>query len=344
MPLAVHVVVTGFDTPCAWVDRPRVDATRLPSCPVAKASRAVTADGVQIALYEFGLGAGGGAVLPTMVMAHATGFCSGVLGPLAQHLTGSYRCLAFDERGHGASGVAPEGPVGWRRWDWHGFGLDVLAVVDRLSGGVGANGGIGADGGIGAEGGLGDIYGFGHSCGAAALLMAEIARPGTFSGLYCFEPVVFRPPPPGTLAHSSPLAEATLHRREVFGSRAEAYAFFATKAPFSGFDPAVLSAYVDCGLEDTADGDARLRCRREHEALIYTAGVAHDAWDHLGGVACPVVVAFGESSRFMGPGDAAALAARLPRAQVEAVAGVGHLGPMERPGPLASSVLRTLAG
>src|SRR5271155_2252192 len=39
--------------------------------------------------------------------------------------------------------------------------------------------------------GLDRPFGFGHSCGGAALFLAEEARLGTFRALYCFEPVVY---------------------------------------------------------------------------------------------------------------------------------------------------------
>ncbi|MGH9128780.1 MAG: alpha/beta fold hydrolase [Acidimicrobiales bacterium] len=324
--------------------------------------RVRTADGVEIAVGVLGGPSGGGAEAerPVVVMAHATGFCGDVLGPVAAALTPEYECVGFDARGHGRSGLPPEHPGGWQRWDWHGFGLDVLAVVDWVAnrgapgpgtadrrGGPGPASHEGGPGTASQRGGPGTAdrrggpgtHGFGHSCGAAALLLAEIARPGTFAAIYTFEPVVFRPPPAGVLEVASPLADMTRRRREVFESAAEAYANFASKGPFSAFDPAVLAAYVDCGFEHVAGGGVRLACRREHEAFIYEAGLAHDAWDHLGEIACPVTVAYGQRSDFMGEDDATALASRIPHGRVVEVGGVGHFGPMERPGEVATSVL-----
>ncbi len=256
-------------------------------------------------------------------MAHATGFCAEVLRPLAAALGPGYWPVGFDARGHGSSGLPPDGVAGWKRWDWHNFGLDVLAVVGWMA----------------AQGRSQDRpFGFGHSCGGAALVLAEIARPGTFEAIYAFEPVVFRPPPTDVGDQSSPLAEATRRRRQVFGSAAEAYAKLAHKGPFAAFDPAALAAYLECGFQELAGGAVQLACRREHEALIYEAGLAHDAWDHLGELRCPVIVAYGARSAFMGEPEAVALASRVPLGRVERVEAVGHLGPMEQPGTVAVSV------
>lgn len=298
-----------------------------------------TADGVEISVCELGARRG-----PALVMAHATGFCGKVLTPLAMHLGEQFWPVSFDQRGHGSSGVPPEGPVGWRRWDWQGFGLDVLAVVDWIDGGAPRRGrGEPREPTGRGRGEGGGPFGFGHSCGGAVLLLAEIARPGTFRAIYAFEPIVFRPPPREVLDQASPLAELTRRRREVFGSAAEAYANFAHQGPFADFDPAALAAYLECGFDELADGAVRLACRREHEAFIYEAGLAHDAWDHLGEISCPVTVAYGRHSEVIDEADARELASRLPAGQVELVDGVGHFGPMERPPEVGASLAAALA-
>ena len=97
--------------------------------------------------------------------------------------------------------------------------------------------------------GLDRPCGFGHSCGGAALLLAEEARPGTFAGLYCFEPVIYPGDDPlAPTFEGNPLAAGALRRREAFGSRREAIANFAGKAPFDRLDPDALAAYVDNGF------------------------------------------------------------------------------------------------
>ncbi len=272
---------------------------------------ATTPDGVGIATYDLG-GSG-----PVLLLAHATGFCGAVLGPLAARLSDRFRCIALDERGHGSSGRPPGGDFGW-----YGFAADALAVVDHL--------------------GLERAAGFGHSCGGAALLLAEQARPGTFGSLYCYEPIMCPDTVPlAPTLESNPLATGALHRREVFASRAEALSNFSTKAPFDRLHPEALEAYVDNGFGDEGDG-VRLRCRREDEAQVYAHGLAHDAFAHLGQVRCPVTLACGGKTDAIGPDVLALMAERLPAARVEVLTGLGHFGPLEDPDELGRSVAETM--
>ncbi|MEA2716219.1 MAG: hypothetical protein QOI99_536, partial [Actinomycetota bacterium] len=62
---------------------------------------------MEVAVHDLG---GDG---PPLVLVHATGFCGGVLRPLAAGLGGSFHAWAVDVRGHGAS-VTPDGlDFGW---------------------------------------------------------------------------------------------------------------------------------------------------------------------------------------------------------------------------------------
>ncbi len=273
-----------------------------------------SADGTRIALYDLG-GSG-----PDLVLAHANGFCAGVLRPLVAALTDSFRCVALDLRFHGRSGrPAGEGA------EWTGFAEDVAAAVDHL--------------------GLVRPFGFGHSSGGAASLLAEEARPGTFAGLFCFEPVVLPSDEPMAAPnYDNPLTAGARRRRETFPSATDAFANFASKPPFDTFDPDALLAYVTEGFEvvppsEGGDGDEiRLRCRREDEAAVYAYGFTHPGFGRLPAVACPVTLACGADTDAFGPRTLARLAARLAEAGVEELAGMGHFGPMERPGEVARSV------
>jgi pimeloyl-ACP methyl ester carboxylesterase len=268
--------------------------------------RAVSTDGVSVAVHDLG---GDGAPL---LMAHATGFCGPVFAPLAARLRSRFRCFALDFRGHGDSETPAEVDFAWT-----GLADDVLAVVDRL----------------GVEGAVG----FGHSSGGAALLDAEARWPGAFSALWCFEPIVWPEPPP--LPPRIALIEGALRRRDVFGSRREAYAHLAAKPPLSALHHDALRAYVECGFADDG-GSARLKCRREWEAAMYRQGLAHDGFSRLGDVSCDVVVGLGADSPAIGADVARSQVAALPRGRLEVFDGLGHFGPLEDPDTVAAAVLR----
>jgi pimeloyl-ACP methyl ester carboxylesterase len=208
-------------------------------------------------------------------------------------------------------------------FDWVGFGTDVLTAVDAF--------------------GLEGAVGIGHSCGGAALLLAEEARPGTFSTLYCFEPVVFPTDDLPTPNLSEQLARGARLRREIFASRQEAHAKYASKPPLNLFDPEVLAAYVEFGFEDLPDGTVRLLCRGENEARMYEGGLRHPGFSRLARVDCPVVLACGSESDVFSPASMEHLVGNLTRASLEVLPGLGHFGPLEQPSVVADSVIRALA-
>lgn len=267
-----------------------------------------TDEGVEIAWYDFG---GDG---PDLLLAHATGFHAHVWLPVIERLRSRFRCVAFDERGHGDSTSPADGT-----FDWHRFGRDALAVVSAAA--------------------LDRPFGVGHSCGGALLLLAEEEAPGTFRSLWCYEPVVFPgedPPPAG----DSPLAQGARRRREVFESRDEAHDRYRSKPPTAAFREDALEAYVHFGFDDLPDGTVRLKCRGEDEARTYEWGFGHRAFAGLGRVRCPVTLAYGGVNPVFGREVMEAMAGRLPSARVEEADGLSHFGPLEDPDAVADAILR----
>ncbi len=279
--------------------------------------RCTTADGLQIAVYDFG---GHG---DDLLLVHATGFCAEVLRPLAESLGDRFHCWALDLRAHGHSDRPADG-----NFAWSGFRTDVLTVIDYLA--------------------LRRPFAFGHSCGGAAVLLAEQTRPGTFRSLYCFEPVIF-PYADKAVAGLNPLSEGARRRRETFLSAEDAFINFSSKPPFADLDPDVLERYVESGFEvvPAADGGdsraIRLRCRRDDEAEIYANGLSHGAFEHLKEVGCHVTLSCGEHTDAFGPAFLHADADQLPRADVEFIPAVGHFGPLQQPRSVAVFVSRAFA-
>lgn len=255
------------------------------------------------------------------MLVHATGFCAEVLGPLARGLGDSYHCWGIDLRAHGRSDRPADG-----NFAWSGFTNDVLAVIDHLD--------------------LRRPFAFGHSCGGAAVLLAEEARPGTFRSLYCYEPVVFAEPQEGIDIGDNPLSVGARRRRETFPSAEGAFVNFCSKPPYSDLDPEVLELYVESGFEvippdEGGDGRSiRLRCQREDEAAIYAHGFSHGAFGRLSGIDCPVTLSCGAQTDAFGVTYLQADADQLRLSAVEVLADIGHFGPLQQPGRVAESVLR----
>ena len=275
--------------------------------------RTVTApDGVALAVHEHG-----GEGRPTL-FCHATGFHGAVWEPMSAALGDGFERWAIDFRAHGASVVPPGTPL-----PWEAMRDDLLAVVDAL------------------EVAPGELLGIGHSMGGAALLLAEQERPGTFAGLWLYEPIV---PPIGAIPAgegNNALAEGARRRRPSFASQEAALANFASKPPLNVARADALHAYVRHGLVRGEDGAAHLACRPDDEARLYEGGAAHGAHDRLGEVQCRVVVAC--SAEPSGPATFSLAAAEaLPRGHLEIHEHLTHFGPLESPTELAASV-RSLA-
>ncbi|MBW3645225.1 MAG: alpha/beta hydrolase, partial [Actinobacteria bacterium] len=274
--------------------------------------RVVTDDGVELAVHDLG-GSG-----PPLVLAHPTGFHGRVFEPLAAALADRFRCWSYDSRGHGDSG-RPEASD----YPWHEFALDVLAVVDGLE--------------------LERPSAMGHSQGGTALLLAEQARPGTFSGLYVYEPVAFPPDEAAASMDEHPLVVGALRRRAEFDSIDAVHQHLAPKPILRDLHPGALRAYVEHGFGPAPGGGVTLKCRREDEAQMYRQGRAHDAFSHLAEVTCPVTLARGASdSAHHSPELADRQVALLPAGRLEVFDGLGHLGPLEDPARVAESMARAL--
>jgi pimeloyl-ACP methyl ester carboxylesterase len=276
------------------------------------------ADQVELATWDLG---GDG---PGLLLSHATGFHGRIWAPLAAVLTPRYHLFAIDHRGHGSSGHAPNG----RYDDWEVFTDDLLAVVDAL-----------------AAASLierSNLFGAGHSLGGAILMLAAQRRPGLFRALYCYEPIMVPPQPPGEPARPNELTGLTRRRRETFPTLEAARANYASKPPFASFVPEALDAYVEGAFVPRADGTMGLSCRAAEESSVYEGAYRHHAYEQLGQMDVPVTVACGEFGGDLGLDLLGDIAARLPHGRLEPTAGCGHFGPMEAPDRVANAIVATL--
>ncbi len=260
-------------------------------------------DGVQLAVHDFG---GDG---PIIFFSHATGLHGMLWAPLARSLPG-YHGLAIDYRGHGDATAPASGS-----YDWAGFRDDAIALVDSLP--------------------PGPLYGVGHSMGGAVLMMTELVRPGTFTALAVYEPIVF---PTGLFEGPNLAAGGARRRRAEFASRAMALANFSTKPPLDVLSPEVLSLYVEHGFAATPDGTVRLKCQPETEARTFEGSMGHDTFARLGEIACPVLVMSGPAEDGRPAAVAAEVAYHLPHGELHPFERLGHFGPLEDPPAVAEVV------
>ena len=305
------------DTPEAKLpegDKPGADPPAAdPPAADSDAVEVTSDDGVRLHLRRFG-GTG-----PDLLVCHATGFHALAYRPLAERLAERFVVWALDFRGHGSSGPAPDDDYAWR-----GMGSDVSACVEAIGAPV--------------------VYGFGHSMGGAALLLAERSQPGTFERVFLYEPIVF---PRGFLdaPGANPLVAAARNRREVFNSRAEALERYASRSPLGVMRADALAAYVEGGFVDLDDGRVRLACSPETEARTFEAGGALSTED-APGISVPATVAAGTVlSGGANPGlFAAAVAEALPYGRLVTFDDLGHFGPLQAPGVVAASASAELLG
>jgi pimeloyl-ACP methyl ester carboxylesterase len=279
--------------------------------PVDGAEIVTTGDGVGLALWDLG-GTG-----EPLLAAHATMFCGHIWEPVAEHLDG-FHCWAPDLRAHGHTVTPAEVDL-----SWPAVARDLLATVDHLS-----------------VRGARPRRAIGHSMGAAALLLAELARPGTFDELWCYDPVV-RPTPPPEDEVENPLSAGARRRREVFPSRQAAFENYAAKPPLDSATPEALRAYVTWAFEDLDDGTVRLRCRALTEATIYRHGSRHGVFERLGEIRCPVTVVHGFPEEDRPSSWAPEVVARLPRGREVVFPRLSHFGPLEDPATIAGSISET---
>jgi len=273
-------------------------------------------DGARLACWDFG---GDGRPL---LMVHGTGLHGRCWAPVAGPLRAAgFRPLALDMRGHGASSRSPGGD-----YSWDLFGLDVLDALAQL--GV-------AD----------DVVAVGHSAGGAAVVLAEESRPGTFSRIWAWEPIVSVPGSDDRARRGTELARRARQRRAEFASIDEARAHFQGRNMFAEFAPEALEAFLDGGLVPNDNGGYRLACDPEDEARIYEGAATHNAWGGLDRVHCPTRLVGGELSPAVLPAELAAIAAELPAqgpgaAPAEAVVMpmLGHFGPFQSPADIAEDI------
>jgi pimeloyl-ACP methyl ester carboxylesterase len=272
--------------------------------------------GVELVLHDLG----GSSEGRPLLIAHATGFCGQTYLGLAEALAEHGHVWALDFRGHGDSTRPPDAD-----FSWSAMGRDARAALDAIA----------------AEDGR-PVVGVGHSMGGAALLVAELLRPGSLVAAYLFEPIVLNAAWPEGM--DNPLAEGARRRRPSFPSRPDALMRYASRFPLSLLRADALAAYVTHGFADQPDGSIALKCAREDEAATF-ASSGKLTVDDVAHLRLPIAVGRGlRVGADVGPfALAGELADRLPTAALIDYAHLNHYGPLQDPPTIAEDVVALVA-
>jgi len=271
--------------------------------------RGANAD-IEIALLDWG-GEG-----DLVLLHHANGFCGATLAPIANALSGRFRVVCVDARGHGHSTSVPPGETG-AAYAWSALAADLRAVVQEL---------LATTGRDRVE------LAIGHSFGGALCLEAAEREPSLFGRLLLCDPVILDPPASGGVevpSRGPDLASGARRRRNRFDSLAEAYSHFQGRGIFADFTPEALALYVAEGVAPGPDGGFALRCSPDVEGAIFASGERTDLFADAPKLSAEVRFIHALRGNFSRE-RYDALAARIPSASVASL-DLGHLFPMEEP-------------
>ncbi len=268
---------------------------------VSPAPLHVAGDGVSLTVWDnYG-------EQPPLVFCHCAGTCGRIWSPVISRMNLPNRILAWDMRGHGDSDK-PRDPDGY---DTSAFARDLLAATDALE--------------------LPDgIWAVGHSGGAAAIVCAELLRPGRFARTVLFDAIIA---PPVFFATARAMGELSRRRKHVFDSRDAAQARLGGKAPMDRWSKEALNAYITHALADRSDGAVELKCPGEIEAWVYETGPKINLFDRLREVRTEALVVTGTMSYMLD--YAHEQHERLSKSVLKILPDTGHFIPQERPGECA---------
>jgi len=262
-------------------------------------------NGVRIRYQDWG---GSGA--PIIVL-HATGFLGRIYASYARAFTKIGRVFSYDQRGHGDSGLSPDGEYNWAR------------TMDDLEAFLIAMG-------------LNGVCAFGHSAGATAIGSLAAKRPDLIERAVLSEPVIFESPTAPELGWRNPFIERTLKRKRSFASVDAMFANFEKKPPYHTWRRDILRDYCEYGTRPTPHGSRELKCTPEVEARFYETSRDFDGLGEILRADIPMLILFGEKSDSLASTLADKVAARRRKGRVINVPDTGHFMPMEIPDALAS--------
>ncbi len=217
----------------------------------------IPVNGLELSVFEWP------AEGPAVFLSHATGFHARCWDQVVERVPSAH-CFAIDMRGHGRSSKATDPDA----YNWMNFGKDVAAVLRALD--------------------IRDALGVGHSKGGHALVTAFPQAPGAFASLLLVDPVIqtrerYQAQPSAGGEHFA------ARRRNEWASWEEMRDRFASRPPFSLWQPEILRDYCEFGLLPAPSGEGYvLACPPEVEAATYAGAATADPYPSIAQVNVPV--------------------------------------------------------
>ncbi len=256
---------------------------------------------------------------PDLVFLHANGFNARAYRTILAPLADSWRILAPDQRGHGATDLPTDHP----RTTWEDLKDDLLTFLAAM--------------------GLARVALAGHSMGGTAALLAAAEAPARVRSLALLDPVILPPDAGvGRLGGESPMVQGALRRRRIFPSRAAAVEAYRGRGAFRTWTEAQLQDYVEAGFRDRPDGSVELACSPEWEVSNYV-NQGHDSWWAFEHSLCPIHILRAEHEspgRIDGRLEALQASGRI---RIDTIPGTTHFLPMERPELVREAILEAVA-
>jgi pimeloyl-ACP methyl ester carboxylesterase len=263
---------------------------------------------------------------PLAHISHATGFCAGMYGPLAEKLGSRLRVLGMDDRGHGTT-TAPANPATLKNWDV--FATDLERFFEYLNH---------------------PVIAIGHSRGAVTSMMIAIKRPDLVRAVILIDPTILAPSlnllllmtQKARLTGLIPIVSGAAHRRKVWPDRQTILDAYRAKPSFSSWKDGFLEGYVRHCTKNTEGGEISLCCEPAWEARSF-AVCPTDVWRVLPRLKVPTLVLYGSESDVFLASAARKFRRKVPHAVLQRFEQTSHFVPMERPDETAETILRFLA-
>ncbi|MDO0912420.1 alpha/beta hydrolase [Streptomyces sp. DT2A-34] len=244
-----------------------------------------------------------------VVLLHGTPFSSYVWRAVARALARRYQVFVWDMPGYGASEKFA--------------GQDVSRA---------AQGKVFTE--LLAHWGLDEPLVVAHDCGGAVSLRARLLHGARYRALAMVDPVALAP-------WGSPFFRLVGEHSKVFEQLPPALHHalvreYVSSASSPGLHPAVLDRLIQPWLDDLGQ-EAFYRQIAQADQL-YTDEVQ----DRYGEIDCPTLVCWGQDDTWIPVAKGRELAARIPGARLEPIAGAGHLVQEDAPAELTAALMAFL--